>query len=62
MKLNDVPMSVNCSKVRVMARELGLNLELIPVDLFAPRAGDYLAQNPIGKVPTFVDDEGLVEP
>jgi glutathione S-transferase len=59
MKLYDIPISPNCRVVRIAARELGLPLELVPVN---PRAGenrtaDYLAQNPMGKVPTLLDGD-----
>jgi glutathione S-transferase len=59
MKLYDVKASLNCRKVRVLARELGLALELVPMDLQAPRDPSYLALNPNGKVPTLIDDDGL---
>jgi glutathione S-transferase len=61
LKLYDVSRSPNCKKVRICARELGLELEIIPVD---PRKGDnrlpeYLGKNPMGKVPT-LDDNGFI--
>jgi len=58
MQLFDVPGSPNCRKVRVLARELGLPIELIAVDLAAPRSPEHLAINPTGKVPALVDDDG----
>jgi len=60
MRLYDVTGSPNCRKVRVAARELSLPLQLIPIDLVGPRDAAYLAQNPSGKVPTLVDDDGFV--
>jgi len=60
MKLYDVKGSPNCFKVRVLARELGLPLELVPTDLAQTKAADYLARNPTGKVPTLIDDDGFV--
>src|SRR4051794_10360541 len=60
MRLYDVTGSPNCRKVRVAARELSLPLQLVPVSLAGPRDAAYLAQNPSGKVPTFVDDDGFV--
>jgi len=60
MKLYDVKGSPNCFKVRVLARELSLPLELVPVDLSRSKSTDYLAVNPTGKVPTFIDDDGFV--
>jgi len=60
MKLYDVKGSPNCFKVRVLARELELPLELVPIDLNQPKSADHLARNPTGKVPTFIDDDGFV--
>lgn len=60
MRLYDVHGSPNCFKVRVLARELALPLELVPSDLAQLKTPDYLAHNPTGKVPTLVDDDGFV--
>jgi glutathione S-transferase len=60
MKLYDVAPSPNCRKVRVIARELGLPLEICAIDLARAKEPAYLAQNPAGKVPTLVDDDGFV--
>jgi glutathione S-transferase len=59
MKLHDLERSPNCRKVRIIARELGLPLELVPMD--SPRLPEpaYIAKNPAGKAPTFVDDDGF---
>ena len=57
MKLYDAKGSPNCRKVRVAARELGLPLELVPVDLAGTRDPEHLVLNPTGKVPTLVDDQ-----
>jgi glutathione S-transferase len=53
------PRSSNALKVRFLLAELGLAYEpeLVPVD--EPRPAAYLALNPLGKVPTLVDD-GIV--
>ena len=59
MRLYDVPGSPNCRKVRVAARELGLPLELLPVDLTSARDSGHLDRNPSGKVPTLIDDDGF---
>ena len=58
MKLHDTGFSSNCRKVRIAAAELDLPLELVTVDLLAGagRAAEYLALNPMGKVPTLEDD------
>jgi glutathione S-transferase len=60
MRLYDVAASPNCRKVRVIARELGLPLELWAIDFARAKQPEYLAQNPAGKVPTLVDDDGFV--
>ena len=59
MKLFDVQLSPNCLKVRIVARELGIALELVPVVLANAKQAEYLALNPAGKVPTLVDDDGF---
>ena len=59
MRLFNVQASPNCWKVRIVARELGIPLELEPVDLANARAPEYLARNPSGKVPTLIDDDGF---
>jgi glutathione S-transferase len=60
MKLFDISRSPNCRKVRVLARELDLPLEVVAVDFTSVKEPAYLAKNPTGKVPTFVDDDGFV--
>jgi glutathione S-transferase len=60
MKLYDLPTSPNCLRVRVLARELGLPIEIVPMDFARAKQPGYLEQNPAGKVPTFVDDDGFV--
>ncbi|HEY3821628.1 MAG TPA: glutathione S-transferase family protein [Polyangiaceae bacterium] len=60
MRLYDIHGSPNCRKVRVVARELGLHLELLAVDFVQTKQPGYLAKNPTGKVPTLVDDDGTV--
>jgi glutathione S-transferase len=60
MQLYDIHRSPNCRKVRVVARELGLDLTIVPVDFEQTKRPGYLAQNPTGKVPTLVDDDGTV--
>jgi glutathione S-transferase len=54
MKLYTSPISPNGKRVRIAAAELGLELDTIAID-FAKgenRAPEYLAMNPLGKVPT----------
>ena len=62
MKLYTNPMSPNCKRAAVTAAELGLPLEKVILD---PSKGqnktpEYLALNPMGKIPTFQDDDGWV--
>jgi glutathione S-transferase len=56
LTLYGYPRSSNALKVRFLLAELGLDYEhaLVPVE--EPRPAAYLALNPIGKVPTLVDD------
>ena len=57
MKLYSVPPSPNSKRARVCAAELGIPVELANLD-FAKgeqRSADYLALNPMGKVPTLGD-------
>jgi glutathione S-transferase len=59
LTLYGYPASSNALKVRFLLEELGLDYrqELVPVP--EPRPASYLALNPIGLVPTLVDD-GIV--
>jgi glutathione S-transferase len=61
MKLYNADPSPNCFRVRVVINELGLNVEMIEVDLSGktPRPPGLLAASPSGKVPAFVDDDGF---
>jgi glutathione S-transferase len=59
-KLYTNPISPNCRRVMVAAHELGIPLEIQMID---PSKGDnrtpeYLALNPMGKIPTVVTDDG----
>jgi glutathione S-transferase len=61
MKLYSGRRSPNARKVRLLAKELGLDLEIVNPD-FAKgelRSGEFLALNPNGKVPV-LDDDGFV--
>jgi hypothetical protein len=44
MKLYDVKDSPNCFEVRVLARELQLTLELVPIDLGQPKTAATLPE------------------
>ncbi len=59
MKLYNANLSPNALRVRAVANELGIDLEIVEVDL---RKGEhkaelYLAMNPNGKVPVLVDGD-----
>jgi glutathione S-transferase len=57
MLLYDNPVSSNALKVRFLLEELELPYaqELVPVE--EPRPAEFLALNPIGTVPTLVDEQ-----
>jgi glutathione S-transferase len=57
MKLYGFPPSPNTWKVRAVAAQLGIPLDLVLVDLTKPRTPDYLALNPAGRTPTLVDGD-----
>jgi glutathione S-transferase len=57
MKLYAFPPSPNSWKVRAVAAELGIPLELEFVDLTKPRTAEYLEVNPTGRAPTLVDGD-----
>jgi glutathione S-transferase len=59
VKLYDFAFSPNCRKVRAVAYELGIALELVHVDLVTggSRTPNFLALNPNGRVPVLVDDD-----
>ncbi|MBX3231871.1 MAG: glutathione S-transferase family protein [Labilithrix sp.] len=61
MKLYDADPSPNCFRVRTVIHELGLEVELVAVDLSskAPKPAGLLDASPSGKVPAFVDDDGF---
>jgi len=57
MKLYGFPRSPNTWKVRAVAAQLAMPLELELVDLTKPRSPAYLALNPTGRTPTLVDGD-----
>lgn len=59
MKLYNAGFSPNALRVRAVANELGIELELVDVDVLKGenKAASYLAINPNGKVPALVDGE-----
>ena len=60
MRLYDSPVSANCYKVRLLAAQLGLELELVTVDIFAGEAQtpEHLRRNPAGRTPVLELDSG----
>jgi len=46
--------------VRVLAKLLDLDVELVHIDSSEDADPRYLALNPLGKIPTFVDRDGFV--
>ena len=53
MRLFDYAASANCLKVRILIRQLGLDVELVPVDIFAGDTlpDEYRALNPASETP-----------
>lgn len=61
MKLHDFPLSSNGQKIRALAYDADIPLEIVPVDLTRGenRSPGFLARNPNGKVPV-LEDDGVV--
>lgn len=61
MRLHDSAISGNSYKVRLLAAQLGIPLEIVPVDILAgeSRTPAFLAMNPNGRTPV-LEDEGFV--
>jgi glutathione S-transferase len=59
MRLHDFAFSPNCRKVRAVAYELGIELDIVPIDLIKgeQRAPAFLAKNPNGRVPVLEDGD-----
>jgi glutathione S-transferase len=60
MRLYDYGPSQNCFKVRLLARHLGLTLEIVPVGIFQGEGAtpEFLVKNPMGGVPVLETDTG----
>jgi glutathione S-transferase len=60
LTLFDYGPSANCLKVRVLLRQLGIEHERVPIDIFAGQSGteEYLALNPAGRTPALRLDDG----
>jgi glutathione S-transferase len=58
MKMYAFASSPNCWKVLAVARELSLQIETIPIDLFSgeTKSPAFLAKNPNGRVPVLEED------
>lgn len=61
IKLYDTAVSGNCHKARLMLSILGLEHEVVPINLInkEQKTPEYLAIHPLGKVPA-LDDDGFV--
>ncbi|MBV1902969.1 MAG: glutathione S-transferase N-terminal domain-containing protein, partial [Marinosulfonomonas sp.] len=59
MKLYNANFSPNALRVRAVALELGIDLEVIEVDLRAggTKTDEFLAMNPNGKIPVLQDGD-----
>ncbi len=62
MKLYGNNVSPSVKRVRVLANELNINIEKVDLDFTKGdlKTPEYLAINPMGKIPTLTDDNGLV--
>jgi len=62
MKLYNAPASGNCHKVRLFLSILGLDYDIVPVNLAAGEQNtpEYLAMNPLHQVPVLDDDGHIV--
>ena len=60
MKLYDLPPSPNARRVRIFIAEKGLDIPTVTVDMMAGenRTEEYLAKNPLGKMPMLELDDG----
>lgn len=59
LKIYGMPVSNNVNKVRYTANAVGLEYELIPVNLMEgeQRSEEFLKLNPVGKVPVLQDED-----
>lgn len=59
MQLYNANFSPNCLRVRAVAHELGIELDIVEVNVFGGdnTKPDYLARNPNAKVPVLVDGD-----
>ena len=57
MKLYSIHNSNNCRRVNATIQHLGIDVEVIEVEMSGLKTPDFLANNPNGKVPTLVDGD-----
>lgn len=62
MKIYGHPISPRYRRIATAAAELGLKAELVELNIGKGenRTPEYLSKNPMGKIPTFEDDDGWV--
>ena len=60
MKLYDLSPSPNARRVRIFIAEKGLEIPIVPVNMMTGenQSEDYLAKNPLGKMPLLELDDG----
>jgi glutathione S-transferase len=60
LRLYDYGPSANCLKVRILLRQLGVEFERVPVDIFAgeSRTDAYRALNPAARTPVLGLESG----
>ena len=64
MKLYQMQNSGNCYKLRLLAHQLGLQIDLVDIDILKgeSRTDAFLAKNPNGRVPLLELDDGRLLP
>ena len=62
MTLYDMPTSGHCHRVRLFLSILGLDYDKVPTSTGVGKTmpPEYLALNPLGQIPTLVDDEVVI--
>jgi glutathione S-transferase len=55
MKLYSMHNSNNCRRLNATLQHLGIDAEIVEMDMASPKKPELLAINPNGKVPTLVD-------
>jgi glutathione S-transferase len=62
IKLFNLELSGNCYKVRLLLALLGLEYELVPVDLMAEehKSAEFLQLNPLGQIPVLIDGDKII--